>query len=590
MESFYHDYYTRLADRLNSGEILKDLPNWICRHTKLRGKNFSFKDHEFQLEIARDQSQEIDVQKCSQVGMTELVIRLLLALLVVSQQKTGIYVMPHLNLAKMFTKSRVDPIIDTSPTLKDQRVSGVDSATLKQFGNSFLHIGGAESPRSAISTPAQVLVIDEFDFCNMRVLGMYSSRLRHAMDEMIKRRFSTPTVSNYGISRNVAISNQKRYMCRCEHCGMQQAPDFFLQVVIPGFDRSFEDFEIEDLANENYKVDQAYIACIKCKKPLDRSLANAEMREWVATYPTRSRVGYMVRPFDLIKTNNTPSIINQMSEYKTEQDYINFCHGLPRDTDENKINDKMVQATSVGDWIEEGRGWCLGIDIGKTCHVAVGRKVGHKRVVAHFAKCRIKDGSLIRQLADVCNRFDFDVIVVDHGPDVEIPAGLQEMFGMDVCHPCVYIKGRKEKPLWHEVKEDTGYVNVARTKCIDSFVQAVNGGRYVFPRNTEVMEEVRKHLQQMVRIEEEDEEGDLVASWVKSTDQDHFFHSLIYLHVAIELSDNELSGAKSVVPTTISSVLIGGKHIPPKMRDIQGGQIIQGDANMAVAAMFGRVR
>lgn len=585
MEAYYQDYYTRLADKLNSGEIIKDIPNWICRNTRLNGVPYTFKDHEFQIAILKDQAQESDTMKCSQVGLTEAQLRFVMAYMQVKQQVTAIYVMPTMNDAKKITKSRIDPIIESSPMLAASVRAGTDSATMKQFGLSFLHIGGAESTRGGISTPAQVLIIDEYDFCNPRVLGIYNSRTRHAQDRMLKRRFSTPTVSNYGIALNYSRSDMHRYQCKCLYCNTWQAPDFFKQVVIPGFDKSFEEFDVDDLVNDSYKIASAYIRCTHCGKELDKSLAIAAQREWVAAMPSRSARGWSVRPFDLIAYNTTSRVIEQLKDYTTRQDYYNFVHGLPLDTDENKINDKMVLSCCVGDWVDEGKGWYIGIDVGKVCHIVVGRKINGKKHVVWFGKLRISEGSLITQIAALVERFNFERIVIDHGPDVSIPAGLQDKFGSDVVHPCVYVKGRKDRPDWLDLKDDTGFVNVARTRGIDACVQSINAGKWIFPR-TEKMEEVRKHLQQMVRIEKDDDnEGDMVAVWEKATDSDHYFHAIVYLNTAMEMDEGAYSTGVTIAPTSILGVSVGAGYLESIRRNAP-----QSSQHSELAGMFGRMR
>lgn len=584
MHAFYHDYQTRLADKLNSGEILKELPTWITKHTRLNGKPFSFKDHEYMLGILQDQSQEADIMKCSQIGLSELQIRFILSYLHVTQGKTAIYVMPHLVAAKTFTKTRIDSVIDDSPMLKASVRAGSDSSTLKQIGTSFLHIGGAESVKAGISTAAQVLIIDEYDFCNMRVLGIYNSRTRHSTLVMLKRRFSTPTVSNYGISLNVLRSDGHRYMCKCVRCGDVQAPDFYKQVIIPGYDKEFKEFDVEDLGNPRYKVEDAYIACIKCKRELDTSLGNADLREWVPERPLMRNRGYAVKPFDLISHNTTASTILQMRDYPLVQDYKNFVHGEPCDTDENKVNDATVAKCCTGEWLENGNGWYIGIDVGKICHITVGRKMNRKRHVVWFGKVRVSDGDLTQQIAAIMDRFGFARTVVDHGPEITVPDGLQKRFGKDVVHPCVYIKGRKDNPIWYDLKSEadqTGYVNVTRTKGIDSFVQSVNSGGWIFP-NVQEMETVRKHLQQMVRVESMNEDGEMEARWTKATDADHYFHSLVYLHTAMELDETEFNAANFFAPTNIAGIHVGPIATPNR-------SIISGTGTSSLAQMFGRM-
>jgi hypothetical protein len=585
---FYQDYFTRVADRLNSGQIIKDLPTWICRNTRLRGEPFSFKDHEFQIEIARDQTQELDVMKCSQVGLTELQVRLILGYLSISAQKTAIYVMPHSKMAIKFTKGRIDTIIDSSATLTNLIKTGTNSAELKQLGDSLLYVAGAESESAGISVPADALIFDEYDFCNQRVIGQYSSRVRHAMAHMIKRRFSTPTVSNFGIARNYEAGSKKRYFVKCRSCNQEQAPDFRRQVTIPGFDKDFLEFDRDDLNNPHYNIAGAYLRCDRCGKSLDASLAITSLRRWVAEFPHRPSASYAVKPFDLISHNSTASVIRQIKDYTTEQDYWNFVQGEPHDTDENKINDTVVESCCTGEYQEDGNNYYIGLDVGKVCHYIVGKKINGKKTVVGLGKLRITDGPLTEQAIKVFKRYGFIRGVIDSMPDISIPAALQDEFGHMFAHPAVYVKGKKQEVEWFKLLDETGFVNLSRTKCIDSLVQSVNRRKWIFPRIPE-MKEVRKHLQQMVRIERPDDEGEITATWVKSTDHDHYFHALIYLNAAMEMDNDNMSAADMVAPMGITGVIMGQTGQVAKMRENPKSIGLSSESH-ALAGLFGRIR
>ena len=568
----YADYFTRIGDKLNSGTVLRDLPEWIARNTTLNGSPFSFKDHEFQLDILRDQAPEIDCMKCSQIGLSEIQVRASLGIASIMTGKTLIYVMPHNRMVSKFAKSRFDPVIQGSSKLRTQMMNGVDSSEMKQIGSSFILFAGAEATSSAISTPAQILIIDEYDFCNMTVLGKFSSRLRHAMKEALVRRFSTPTVSNYGIARNYKFTDKKRYFVKCLHCGTKQAPSFATSVVIPGFNKDFNEIDKDDFLYPQYKFDDAYLRCEKCGKSLEESFGIPELREWVPENSLiQRRSGYAIKPFDLIATNPTVSIIQQRLGYNNDQDYWNFVHGEPRDTDQNKVNDAMVEACTVGEQLLEGTGWYIGMDVGKICHFMVGKRIGPKRIVAFCGKIRLTEGDLKKQAIEIANLYGFIRFVIDAGPDVSLPAGLQTHFGISYVNPCVYVKPKKGEMTWYTYKDDTGVVNASRTKAFDHYVETINKGKWVYPRS-DIMKEVRAHMGEMVRVETADEEGELTATWESASTSTHFFHAGFYLHLAMEM-DEEGEGAALHSPVGVSGVRIGSALDAKKPLDAQSMEI-----------------
>lgn len=555
----FQDFYTRVADRVNSGSILADLPNWIVKNTRLKGKAWSFKDHEFQIAIARDQSPRKAIKKCSQVGLTELQIRLALAYLKVSNGRSLGYIMPYKQDAENISKSRIDPVIESSPALNMSMEAGSNSSSYKKIGSSHLYIRGAEKVTQGISTPLDRLIIDERDFCRDRVLGVYSSRMRHADDPM-KDVFSTPTISNYGICAEYDMSDKKRYLCKCLHCGFRQAPNFYNQVVIPGFNKHFLDLEKEDFILEKYDFAKSYIRCEKCGKELDSSLRLADHREWVAERPGRVISGYAVKPFDLYRYNDTPKIILQYPDYPIQQDYCNFVLGEELDTNENKINDKIVSGLFVGELMHEARDTVVGIDVGKNVHIFVGIKsVGRPRIIAIF-KLRFSDGNMFKQVCEIIDVFGAIKIVIDSGPDISLPADLQEKYGADRVHPCTYIKGKKGALEFYELDKEKGTVNAARTRGFDHMVKAVNSGKYEFPRcDDDLKKEVREHFQQIARKVEYDDEGEKVFKWVKLTEMDHFFHALFYTHLGLTMVSDGVSASDGCAPIGMMGADVGGK-------------------------------
>lgn len=561
----FQDFFSRVADRVNSGSILKDLPNWIQRNTKLKGRPWSFKDHEFQIAIAKDTAPRKAVKKCSQVGLTELQIRLALAYLRVSNGRSLIYVLPYTKMAMKITQSRIDPIISESESLSKSLGIGANSSTYKRIGNSNLYIGGADKATEAISSPIDRLIVDERDFCRERVLGIYNSRMRHTEEgEGMRDEFSTPTISNFGITAAYERSDQKRYMCKCIHCGAQQAPNFLKQIVIPGFDKEFKELEKEDFIYHRYEFEKSYIRCQKCGKELDSSLAVAAQRQWVAKHPGRDVSGYAVKPFDLYKYNRTPRVISQFPDYPMLQDFYNFVLGEELDTNDNKINADLVKSLFTGEFAHEGDDCCVGIDVGKSVHIFVGKRIGAKTHVAAAYKLRFSDGSMLTQVCDILDRYNFSRCVIDAGPDISLPQSLTEKYG-DRVLPCVYVKGSKTQISIYEIKENSeefDTVNAARTKLFDHLVKQVNNGKFEFMRVEESLKtEICEHFQQIARKEDYDEEGEKVAKWVKLSEMDHFFHALAYLHLANEIENTGFSASESVLPIGVVGARIGGGQI-----------------------------
>ena len=98
--------------------------------------------------------------------------------------------------AATLAKTRVNPVIQDSPYLKDM-LTDTDNVEVKQLGTSYLYLKGAASSNAPISIPADALVHDELDFSDPLVISQYQSRLTHSPHKF-KTKLSTPTIPGKG--------------------------------------------------------------------------------------------------------------------------------------------------------------------------------------------------------------------------------------------------------------------------------------------------------------------------------------------------------------------------------------------------------
>ena len=76
------------------------------------------------------------------------------------------------------------------------------------------------------------------------------------------RRWSTPTVANYGINRLYNQSDQRRWFYTCEHCGYEQCLDYEKNIKQVNKDGI-------DLEGRVVRPGTFQFVCQKCGKPLD---------------------------------------------------------------------------------------------------------------------------------------------------------------------------------------------------------------------------------------------------------------------------------------------------------------------------------
>lgn len=531
----------RLRAAVSTVRDLSRTSEWICSrttHPRDRTQPWSFKDHEMQIEIANCDAPKACTRKCSQVGLSELSVRIVLALLDIYPNSTAIYTLPTTGFARKFTKARIDTVIDGSDHLSSMLDPDNDSSELKQLGGSFLYISGSFGQGSAISVPADFLVRDEVDFSNQVALSTYASRLGHAENGGITRDFSTPTVEGYGISEKFAKSTQARYAVRCDHCSTWVAPGFLDDVVIPGYQDSILELDKSDLENPKYRIGEAFLKCPSCHSPLTQAnLCDPDKRQWVHAHEigTKEYVGFQVEPFDVAAVNPVSKTLMSLSEYKKKADWVNFKVGLPYEDAESSFLKEVITRNTTLSWLQPrelaGSGFILGMDVGKVCHLVIGRRDKHYLDVVHAERIKQDDDDAIfKRVVELLRMYGVSKAVVDAGPDFTTALKLIGHGYLNQVFACYYVRSTRASLANVDVKEVEQVINANRTGTIDELAKTVNKGQMRFARMEE-MSVIASHLSNVKRIETENGRGERVASWVKTGD-DHYAHALNYLHMA----------------------------------------------------------
>lgn len=569
----------QFIDRVRAGSQtavdMTQMSKWLVSNTsspKDRYSPWSFKDHEMQKGICDDPRHHVVARKCSQIGLSELSVRIALALLGIYPGSTAIYTLPTAKFAGKFAKARIDPVIEGSDYLSSQLRSGNDSSELKQLGTSFLYIVGTSGASAPISIPADILVRDEVDFSNQKILSTFFSRLGHAKDGGIIRDFSTPTVEGYGISATFENSSQARNMIRCNSCSEYVAPEFTEHLVIPGYDDAIINLVKDDLDNTRYKVDDAHLVCPNCgTRVSDANLCDPGRRQWVDQYPDREIGGFQIMPWDVPVVNPVPKSVKAINNYESKADWVNFEFGLPYHDAENSIIDAVVDSHTNVEFILPGpmaaQGCVLGSDVGKTSHVFIGKRQGRN---IHLLYCeRIKqteEGFLLHRLFELIKMFGVVKAVIDAGPDFTTAMGLIGKCLVNQAYGCYYVRSNKTAFSNIDVNDVEQIVNANKVRCFNHTVKEINGGRVWFPRTPE-MATIRAHLASMKKIKSQNSQGDTVSAWV-NTGPDHYAHAINYLMIADSLCDHIPQGA--VIPTLphVGKVRFGGAHEAPAVEKL----------------------
>jgi len=518
-------FVEQLKSRYSVDALNMSTTDWVCRNTSLKGKPFSTEGYEFQRQILDDMHPNLSVAKISQVGASELQIRKILAFLERNQGTTGIFTLPSQPMRDRLAKTRVKPIIDGDEVFNKERDRGaVRSALLYQIGQSFLHLSDC-TEGSATSTPADILLHDEIDLSDQRMLALFGSRLQNS-DIKIRQSFSTPTHVSFGVDAAFAASDQHEYLCRCTACNHYQIPDFARShVTIPGLSDEFECLsEIEAHHVSQLDLSQAYVTCERCGRALD--LTDPSLREWVPTYPSvRNARGYQIRPFSTSRLPIT-YIIDQLLTYKRNnfiRGWWNTVIGRAFTAGNERLSVADIEAcldSPLMPDLPEGSPISVGIDSGIMCHVVL-FKGADPHTSPIFSMEVIHSEALVEHIRMLAKRYKIVTGGMDRHPQTVLANQVFEASGNTIW-PIEY-RGTKEL---HPVKDATGdnitHFQCDRTALLDKVAVRVRGRSLKMAGYGVQKQVIINHLTNMVR----DEKPEQPAVWLKLKPEDHLFHAI----------------------------------------------------------------
>lgn len=531
-DGIFQRHVARLKSSL-SAHSQDTICDFITEHTYLRGEKFSFVGREYQKKILEDKSQDIVILKSAQIGISEMSARLALARSVLVNGFSTIYTLPSALDGQRFMKTRVDPVIDSSPYLSELVSKEVDNSAVKRFGDSYLYLRGAQVDRQAISIPADLLVVDEVDNSNQDVITLYESRLI-ASPYALTIKLSTPTVPGYGIDRMYKQSRRHVNMCKCNHCGERFYPTYYEHVRVPGFDGELDDITRNHFANPNFRWAEAFVACPKCGKEPD---LGPEHREWVIENPDEAflAAGYRISPFDCPGVIKPSALVKASVSYARKQDFANQRLGIPLEDKEASLTKDELEKVLIRERPGSIFSYVLGLDMGATCWATVMAVLPDNTLIIVHTE-GIPLFRVIERRRELAAQFRIRMTVVDHGPYTETVWRMQQE-SVNV-FAGVYVRS-KTTDLYKvkEVEEDKDkgiealqQVNIARDKVFDLIMLMLRSGQIikVMDANDETWKD---HLTDMKRVREF--VGDeMVFTWVKVSGNDHLHHSLLYAFVA----------------------------------------------------------
>jgi hypothetical protein len=251
------------------------------------GEPISFTGREWQVQILNDLRPNVIVRKPSQKGLTWVLERFIITLLMRyatrpyhykdhtgkdrSRFIEGIYSFETSDKASKWSKIRLKKIKDDNPHIRDAlKVGETDSALLMKFGRTALHLVGRATIGQVLSISGDIVIIDEKDRDqDLTVSTQIGSRTLESefmcteSTKGITRETSTPEASGAGISLQYEDSTQAGWEIYCVKCETWQILTY--PKCIGNFYEKGQEPEKDEKGNEL----TPFWRCMNCHTPID---------------------------------------------------------------------------------------------------------------------------------------------------------------------------------------------------------------------------------------------------------------------------------------------------------------------------------
>jgi len=478
----------------------------------LDGKPFSFLRHEYLWVPYQDDHPHVVEMKATQMGLTTKAMLRALYGLRYKGYIGVLEVFPSRTDVLDFSKSRISPLIEENPNSIGKWVRETDSAGLKKVWNGFLYLRGMQSRVGLKSIPVDFTIFEELDEAPQNAIDMAMERMAHSeFKEVLK--LSNPTLPDYGIDKAFQETDQRYWLLKCAKCSHYTC-----------LEDTFPDCLIET-------KDRVIRACEHCKSEL-----NPAIGEWVAKKPSiTDKRGYHYS--QLFSQYVDPAeILNQYRTTNNLQDFWNLKIGVPYVEAENRLSKEEVLALCSNYGIASSDpGPCyLGVDQGKDLHVVIGKRhPGKAGQIIHLGVYR--DWPELDQLM---KNFNISRAVVDALPETRNARAFAERHKGRV-FLCFYQEHRKGQYAWNE-KDLTVACN--RTESMDASHNEVLNGQIILPRECDIVREFSKHLHNVAKKLQEDEEtGSKRYVYIK-LGPDHFRHAFNYESMSRQFGSSGIFG------------------------------------------------
>ena len=361
----------------------------------------------------------------------------------------GIYALPNDKELRDFVKSRVDPLLENAPYLK-QMFSDISNQSLKVGKKGSLYFRGVRSEVGTEEVAAGCVIRDELDYMEAE----HASQLLKCMGGSLYKfqmDLGHPITPGAGIHAEFENSSRGKWVFTCPHCGTEQ-------ILIP-FNSPTAWLDGIDLKNKRF-------ICKECGKPLTKQ--DLWKGHWVHEDPKNPTKGWHLTQL----LSPTVTLEEQLREWEMAQGvpykmklFYNTILGLPYAEGSKKLLPSDVHARMFGPPMANyGDGGIIGIDVGENAlHYVVLEE-------QHVVKIGVVDRW--ESLDPIMEAFSPKMVIIDAGPEGHAARSYMEKLrelGIDawLCRRSAGMEGKRR------VDQDRHTITVNITESLDRMYGAL---------------------------------------------------------------------------------------------------------------------
>ncbi len=509
---------------------------------------YSFRYHPWCRELHDSKASWNVSMKSAQAGFTEVGINLALYTVDVLK-KSVLYVLPTFANACDFSRARFNPALRMSPALRSV-FTDVNNVGLKMADNVALYIKGSHGDSNLKSYPVSTLILDELDEMDQSQIELALQRLRGHPEKKVWY-ISTPTTPDHGVSLEYDKSTQEHFRFKCPGCNKIDEFRFPESLELCG-----EDMNDPDCYKSFYK-------CTMCGYRFHHTRINGRIEQdeklmaltntgfWEPTikgtdpdrrgFKINQLYSYTVGP-DEVAIDYFKSLTNNYAK----QEFHKSVLGEPFVGQESQVTDDLiVKATGrysckqLSVKAGEKRMITMGIDRGTWCNYVVCEWFYPEFTLDlnTSAQCRVLDAGAFheedfdRYPDRLMQEWQVRACRVDMDPGPQEARRFARRFPKYVWMNR-YREGRVGKEM--SIDDDGSFAPVAtvdRTNWLDVCLGRFFSGSIELPHD--LPRGFGEHIKALVRVYEEDKNGNILSVYRNRGKPDHYAHALNYAEMAL---------------------------------------------------------